>query len=122
MKDIRETNNGKYEVQVCRHYIGRYETLEEAIKARDKALEDFRGIQDNRRNKMIRGLSDRLEQARQKKDISISELSRRTGIDRNSITNYLYYGVMPCCRSLCDLSVALGVSTDYLLGLKGVAE
>ena len=65
----------------------------------------------------IMGSGDRLMDVILKKDISLTELSRSTGISRSTIYGFVYDNIDISSARLAKLCSAVGVSTDYVLGL-----
>lgn len=65
----------------------------------------------------IMGSGDRLMDEILKQDISLTELSRRTGISRSTIYAFVYNNIDISSARLAKLCSAVGVSTDYILGL-----
>ncbi|HZD25928.1 MAG TPA: helix-turn-helix transcriptional regulator, partial [Alphaproteobacteria bacterium] len=64
-------------------------------------------------------LAERLKEALARGDWSMSGLGRAAGVDRTTITQLLEAdsGRMPNSHVLASLAEALGISTDWLLGL-----
>jgi transcriptional regulator with XRE-family HTH domain len=59
---------------------------------------------------------DRLQSARDKRDISQQELARRAGLPASSISHFEGGGRKPSVDNLRRLANALDVSADFLLG------
>ena len=73
-----------------------------------------------RTDKYIQGFGDRLLEAIEKKGLTQTEVAKRMGLTGNSaIYKYTMCGQMPSCFMLTNMACVLGVSTDWLLGLKG---
>ena len=62
--------------------------------------------------------SNRLEHAMADVGLSQAALERRAGIHQSSVSRYLSKGRLPGSEELRAISLALGVSADYLLGLR----
>lgn len=60
---------------------------------------------------------DRLREVREKRGYTQRELAKICGIGENQINKYENGGGDPSLSSLATIAQALGVSTDYLLGL-----
>lgn len=54
----------------------------------------------------------------EERGISWAELSRSTGISKSTFSRYKSGEMEPTGKSLVQLSAALGVTTDYLLGIE----
>lgn len=61
---------------------------------------------------------ERLKQAMKKRGVKQAELARRVGIDRSSIWGYLHENMIPKQERLITIANVLGVSPDWLLGIK----
>lgn len=61
--------------------------------------------------------SERLKDILQERQMSQSELARKTGISRQNIYQYANGKTVSSLENLVKISKALNVSTDYLLGL-----
>jgi len=62
-------------------------------------------------------IADRLTEAMQKYDISIHELSRRTGINIGTLSHYKNGSYEPKQTNIYLISQALNVSPGWLMGL-----
>lgn len=62
-------------------------------------------------------LGDTLRDLRNKKELSQSDLAKRIGVNSSTIALYESGERLPSLRRLIRLSLALGVTTDFLLGL-----
>ena len=60
--------------------------------------------------------NDRLKELLKEQNITQSELSRRSGISRSTIADYITRGATPSYDKLTNIARALGVSTEYLNG------
>lgn len=61
--------------------------------------------------------SQQFEKAMIKRDISPTELARKSGVQRSQIYRYLTAEIAPTTNNIRRLSIALNVTTDYLLGV-----
>ena len=61
-------------------------------------------------------ISDRLIEAMRDRRISLTDLSRETGIDKSSISRYRRGEYSPSKDNLFDLAYALGVNPEWLAG------
>jgi transcriptional regulator with XRE-family HTH domain len=68
------------------------------------------------------GLSHRLKGVREQEGLSQAELARRLGLSRSSIAKYEAGAHIPGVRVLVRLASGLGVSVDYLVGLRATSE
>jgi transcriptional regulator with XRE-family HTH domain len=66
----------------------------------------------------IYGAGQRMLEVILKKNIEITELAHITGLSRTTIYCFLYNGTDISSARLAKLCAAVGVSTDYILGLK----
>ena len=62
--------------------------------------------------------STRLSHAMKESGLSQAALERKAGIHQSSVSRYLSKGRLPGSEELRAISLALGVSSDYLLGLR----
>lgn len=60
----------------------------------------------------------RMQDVLNTKDVNLTELSRKTGISRNTVWNFVYNGIDISSARLAKICAYCGVSTDYILGLK----
>ena len=74
------------------------------------------------KSKYVKGFDTRLRYAIERKGMSYNQVAVLLGIPWSSINGYLNEQQMPCCLYLVKMAKLLGVSTDYLLGLKGIKE
>lgn len=73
-----------------------------------------------RHDTYVMGFGERLEKAIKAKGMTNMELTRRLGYKNPSLVyTYTALNQMPCAYTLARMAVILGVSTDWLLGLKG---
>lgn len=72
--------------------------------------------------RLIYGFDERLRSAVNKTGLTETEICKRIGLHHGAIYSYLNGITMPSCKTLARLSKVLGVSTDWLLGLKGANE
>ena len=61
--------------------------------------------------------SQQFEKAMIKKDIGPTKLARKSGVQRSQIYRYLTAEIAPTTNNIRKLSIALNVTTDYLLGV-----
>ena len=61
--------------------------------------------------------SQQFEKAMIKRDISPTELARKSGVQRSQIYRYLTAETAPTTNNIRKLAAALNVTTDYLLGV-----
>lgn len=61
--------------------------------------------------------SQQFEKAMIKRNISPTELARKSGVQRSQIYRYLTAEIAPTTNNIRKLSIALNVTTDYLLGV-----
>lgn len=61
--------------------------------------------------------SQQFEKAMIKRNISPTELARKSGVQRSQIYRYLTAEIAPTTNNIRRLSIALNVTTDYLLGV-----
>lgn len=66
--------------------------------------------------------SQQFEKAMIKRNISPTELARKSGVQRSQIYRYLTAETAPTTNNIRRLSIALNVTTDYLLGLAKTDE
>lgn len=52
------------------------------------------------------------------KNIDITEMSRKTGVSRTAIYNFVYNGIDTSSMRLAKICAYCGVSIDYIMGLK----
>ena len=71
-----------------------------------------------KQNEYVQGFGERLGSVITEKGLTDREVSRMIGLTDTAVCNYINYGRMPSCLSLKRLAGVLGVSTDYLLGVK----
>ncbi|MGN0577296.1 MAG: helix-turn-helix domain-containing protein [Ruminiclostridium sp.] len=63
--------------------------------------------------------STRLKKLREQKEISVSELANRVGINENTIKNYEAAISSPNAFVLYKICICLNTTPDYLLGFDG---
>ena len=61
---------------------------------------------------------DRLRQEILKKDINLTDMAKHTGIPRSTVWRFLYRGGDISSLRLAKLCVYVGVSMDYIMGLR----
>ena len=74
---------------------------------------------DRKTSMYIMGSGDRLMDVILKKDISITDISKATGIARGTIYSFVYENVDISSARLAKICAYIGVSTDYILGIRG---
>lgn len=67
-------------------------------------------------------LKDKLRKRRKWLEIKQSELAERAGVDQTTISNYELGKTRVDAEALAKIAIALGVSTDWLLGLSEDVE
>lgn len=67
------------------------------------------------------GLGHRLQAIREEQRLTTTELARRLGVSKSSISKYESGRHIPTAMVLARLALRLQVSTDYLLGLTATA-
>ena len=121
-KGIQITKKGRYQALDSKWYVGTYDSLTEAVVARDKArctrLGITNGERERRKIKRLDCFQDRLTEAIEKSNLDMAEISRRTGISKASLFGYRDEGIQPRAMAIAKLAIVLNVSSDYLLGLK----
>ena len=61
---------------------------------------------------------ERFKECLEEKGLSQSEFARRAGVAQTTITQYFSRGSEPTLDILIKICIALGETSDYLLGLK----
>jgi len=108
--------NRAYRVYVSSgNYIGTYYTIEDARSARDTYYADK--DKGSHRHVVVRGLTDRLNEALCESGMGINEISKKTGITTYNLCLYFNEGMNPKIDNLAKLAICLNVSTDWLLGI-----
>ena len=64
----------------------------------------------------MKEIKDRLAEALQIRDMTAAELSRKSGVDKGSISNYLKGKFVPQQNAIGAMATALNVSPAWLLG------
>jgi len=64
----------------------------------------------------MKEIKDRLAEALQIRDMTAAELSRKSGVDKGSISNYLKGKFVPKQNAIGAMAKALDVSPAWLLG------
>jgi transcriptional regulator with XRE-family HTH domain len=67
---------------------------------------------------MIYGLSDRIRELRVQKNLTQAQVAERLGITKNAVNSWEKSASSPTLKNVAELAGILGVSTDYLLGVK----
>lgn len=110
--------DGKYYSKYSSTYLGIYDSVLEAVMARDKEKMRRQGMPKKERQSIrIEGFAERLNEAIWASDLDVSEICRRTGISRSCMWSYRYTATMPPSGNLAKIAVVLKVSTDWLLGI-----
>ena len=65
---------------------------------------------------------ERLREALELRQMTAAELSRKSGVDKGSISNYLKGKFIPKQSSIFEMARALDVSPSYLLGFAVTIE
>lgn len=122
-KGIQITKKGRYIAYDSKWYVGTYDSLTEAMMARDKAkykrLNISDGTNERRRIKRLGCFQDRFREAISNSNLDMAEISRRTGLSKASLYGYRDEGVQPKALAIAKLAIVLNVSSDYLLGIGG---
>jgi transcriptional regulator with XRE-family HTH domain len=74
------------------------------------------------KERSLEGFGERLAEMRQRRGMTQAELGKAVGVSNRVIAYYEVEGAQPPGAMLVDLSRALRVSTDQLLGVKPVKE
>ena len=121
-KGIVVTKKGRYAAYDSNWYVGTYDSLTEALIAKDNARRHRLGITDGlaerRKIKRLEGLQSRIGEAMANSNLDMREISRRSGISLASLYEYRDEGVQPKAYTLAKLAIVLHVSSDWLLGIK----
>ena len=67
---------------------------------------------------MIYGMSDKIRELRLQKNLTQSQVAQRLGITKNAVNSWEKGASSPTLKNVAELAGILGVSTDYLLGVK----
>lgn len=78
----------------------------------------IKGVKQIKQVYYIPDIGKRLLEVLYEKGITITDMSRGTGIARTTIYEFLYNGRDTTCMRLAKMCRYCGVSTDYILGLK----
>lgn len=121
-KGIQITKKGRYIAYDSKWYVGTYDSLTEALVAKDNARRHRLGITDGlaERRKITRleGLQSRIGEAMANSNLDMREISRRSGISLASLYSYRDEGVQPKAFAIAKLAIVLHVSSDWLLGIE----
>ena len=129
-KDNRIYVDGKTLNQIAKENELRLDTVQHRYS---RGVRDYEGLSKptshtaniekqraKRREPMyIMGSGDRLMDVILKKDISITAISNATGIARGTIYAFVYENVDISSARLAKICAYVGVSTDYILGIRG---
>ena len=107
--------SGRYQCRVNGKHIGMFDSVLEAVIARDKYKREH---PYDKRRIVIFGFADRLNEAIWKSDLDLVEICRRSKISRSALWGYRYTGIQPPAWALARLATTLNVSSDYLLGIE----
>lgn len=66
----------------------------------------------------VPNMAERLQKIIFEKDVNLAEMSRKTKISRSTIWEFVYNGRNLGVYQLAAVCKYLGVSSDYILGLK----
>ena len=113
-RNIYAHQNG-YMVICFNEYIGIYQSLEEARKARDNIRDSH---EKRKKTACINGLSDRLNKAIWNSNKDNTQIAKEAKLSAGNLWKYRN-GLTPSVPTLMRLATTLNVSTDWLLGLKG---
>lgn len=110
LKEISEESG--VSVETVRHRYSR------GIRSYDELASDV-GLHNNKfRLEVATGSGRRFLEAADKKNITLSVLSERTGISRSTIWNFICNSGDISSNRLASLCDVVGVSMDYVMGLK----
>ena len=108
LRDISEMTGVRYDTIKRRYYNG--ETTMDAITAKRKPRR-------MRYDEMLdRG--KKIYTAMQEKNMTLGMLSKRSGVERTSISRYMYGETELASMRLAKVCATLGISMDYVMGLK----
>lgn len=108
LRDISEMTGVRYDTIKRRYYNG--ETTMDAITAKRKPRR-------MRYDEMLdRG--KKIYTAMQEKNMTLGMLSQRSGIERTSISRFMYGEAELTSMRLAKVCATLGISMDYVMGLK----
>ena len=120
-KGIQKTKQGRYAAFDSKWYVGTYDSLTEAMIAKDEArckrLGITNGARERRKIERLDGFQDRLIEAINNSNLDMAEISRRTGIAKTTLRSYRDEGIQPRALAIAKLAIVLNVSADYLLGI-----
>lgn len=115
---VIKRKDGKYYSRYSTTYLGVYDSVLEAVIARDNEMKKRQAVpRKERKSISIEGFAERLNEAIWASDMDVSEICRKAKIGRSCLYSYRYTATMPPSGILARLAVALNVSTDWLLGL-----
>lgn len=69
-------------------------------------------------NHYVPVIGARLNEAIAKRDTTITDVAKGTGISRSNIYSYAFYGVMPSAYQIIKICSFLNITSDWLLGLE----
>ena len=116
---VIKRKDGKYYSRYSSTYLGVYDSVLEAVMARDREKNRRQKLPKSERKQIhIEGFAERLNEAIWASDMDVSEICRRTGISRSCMWSYRYTATMPPSGNLAKIAVVLDVSADWLLGIE----
>lgn len=116
---ITKQRNGKYRSRYSSTDLGQYDSVLEAVMARDREMIRRQKVPRKERQSIrIEGFAERLNEAIWASDMDISEICRQSGISRSCMWSYRYTATMPPSGILARIAITLNVSADYLLGIE----
>lgn len=71
---------------------------------------------------MLCDLGERLQILRKQRKISQTQLAKRAGVSRSSISAYEKGTTLPSAEVIYELSIILDTTSDYLLGLDNIRK
>lgn len=120
-KGILVTKKGRYAAYDSKWYVGTYDSLTEALIAKDEARRTRLGITDGvaekRKITRLEGFQSRIREAMLNSNLDMREISRRSGISLANLYKYRDEGIQPKAYTLAKLAIVLHVSSDWLLGI-----
>ena len=116
---VVKRKDGKYYSRYSSTYLGVYDSVLEAVMARDREKIRRQQFPRKERNHIrIEGFAERLNEAIWESGMSDTEICHKTGISRSCLWSYRYTATMPPSGTLARMAVVLNVSTDWLLGIR----
>lgn len=112
-----ERRDKKWYAFYSEKYLGCFDSLEDAKKARETYLSNRKYESRQGKRYTLDIFNERLKEVVYASGMDISTISRRTGISRKMLYEYMQKS-LPTAGALAKIAIALNVSVDYLLGLK----